>query len=97
MAKMTQGDFVEWAGKYLHEIMNTLEEKGQQYSKESAFSNFEEGASLNGVNPLEYLMILATKHWHALCKAPDSNTAERAKDIIIYMLLLIAMEEERKK
>lgn len=93
----SQGDFVQWAGKRLDEVMHTLERKGQQYSKDTAFSNFIEGAKLHGISPQHYLMILATKHWHNLCKDPESDTAERTGDIIVYMLLLDAMNKKGLK
>lgn len=93
----TQADFVTWAEQRIIEVLGVLQRKGQQYSKDTAFSNFIEGAKLHGISPQHYLMILATKHWHNLCKDPESDTAERTGDIIVYMLLLDAMNKKGLK
>lgn len=91
-SKLTQSDFVKYADWFFtNKVMPILQEKGQQYSNGRAFTNFEEGSRLHDVSPGSYLMIMATKHWHNLCKKPDMEQEERIRDVIIYMLLLQAM------
>ena len=95
-SEMTQGEFQEQVEEYIKfELLPLLKSKGAHYSNGRAFVNFEEGSSLHGITPGKYLMILATKHWHNLCKNPDKNVAERCTDIIVYMLLLIMMNKEK--
>jgi hypothetical protein len=91
-SNITQADFAKYAEWFFKEkVMPILQEKGRQYSNGRAFTNFEEGSKLHDVTPGSYLMIMATKHWHNLCKKPDIEQEERIRDIIIYMLLLQAM------
>lgn len=92
---ITQSEFQILArGVLKDEVIPLLERKGKQYSKESAFGNFEQGSALFDITPEHYLMVMATKHWHNLCKNPIENVKERCIDIIIYMLLLIVMTGE---
>ena len=95
---MTQQEFQEAAEKFLYNnVLPFLQKKGAQYSNGRAFVNFEEGSALHDITPGKYLMIMATKHWHNLCKNPDSNVTERCTDIIVYMLLLIMMNKENSR
>ena len=89
--RMTQGEFGEFAAVRLQEILDLLKRKGREYSRQEAFTNFEEGARLHSLSPRKYLMILATKHWQNLCREPEGDIIERASDVIIYLLLLQAM------
>lgn len=95
---MTQAEFSKYAQWFfLEKVMPTLNEKGAQYSTGRAFTNFEQGSELHDVTPGSYLMIMATKHWHNLCKHPEGNQEERIRDIIVYMLLLQAMYDESNR
>lgn len=95
---MTQDQFQKAATDFLtEEVLPLLRNKGAQYSNGKAFVNFEEGSAIHGITPGKYLMIQATKHWHNLCKNPDTNVQERCTDIIVYMLLLIMMTGWSKK
>ena len=99
VARMSQHDFQLWAKHQIGVILKTLEAKGNQYSERerSALGNFETGAAMLEISPMAYLMTLATKHWYALTqwasgRRPDfdqENIAERATDIIVYLLLLM--------
>lgn len=94
-SNLTQADFAKHAEEFfLNEVLPLLKEKGEQYSNGKAFTNFEEGSKLHDLTPGSYLMVMATKHWHNLCKKPDIQQSERIRDIIIYMLLLQAMYAE---
>lgn len=99
--KMTQEEFQQAAETFFHnDILPLLQNKGAQYSNGRAFVNFEEGSALFGITPGKYLMIMATKHWHNLCKNPDypnGPVVERCIDIIVYMLLLIMMYKETSR
>ena len=98
MGKMTQNEFVDRARMHLDTLMQTLEEKGQTYSNEEAFANFEQAAVVLGISKEEYLLTLVVKHMLALLGIARGNVEQdydgvgsRTDDIIIYMLLLRAM------
>ena len=78
---MTQAQFQTKASAFLYEeVLPLLKSKGEQYSNEAAFANFIEGAAINHLPPAKYLIVMATKHWHNLCKNPFRNVKERAID-----------------
>lgn len=93
---MKQSDFQHYSLKIIKKlVLPLLETKGNHYSNTNAFDNFTEGGSMTGLSPSKYLMTLANKHWFSLLNN-QTDVRERAVDIIIYMLLLIAYDDEQR-
>lgn len=98
---LSEAAFAKFASNEMDEVLSgLLKEKGSQYSghADNALVNFLDGSASVGMSPANYLMALATKHWHSigLWSSGKSDMSidlvcERAKDIIVYMLLLIWM------
>ncbi|MEM4203927.1 MAG: hypothetical protein QXS54_07650 [Candidatus Methanomethylicaceae archaeon] len=65
---------------------------------ENILENFERGGVILDMPPEKYLMSLVTKHFLALSKADATPElyAEYARDIRLYMLLLLAIVKDRK-
>lgn len=98
---MTQEEFQVWAEGFMESIIDMMKSKGEDYSrmKDPAFKNFVQGSEILGVSKQMYLLTLVTKHFAGLLEDPIGHKSlsllkERATDIIVYMLLLIAMTEE---
>lgn len=101
----TQTEFRSFAMKaFTHLVMPKLATRGEQYTDEdqSALANFETSAMLFQSEPERELLGLASKHWNALCLWSASRRtggleviAERAVDIIVYMMLLLFALQER--
>jgi len=103
MSGKTQADFQEWAKTYLKEIHSLLQGKGGQYSKTEikALHNFTQASKIWESTEAYQILQYATKHWVFLVdKAKDGRwgnltpkemrqVEESARDMIIYMLLLI--------
>lgn len=92
---MKQNEFQEYAKMIMDRLVYpVLESKGEHYSNNNAFDNFVDGGFITGLYPEKYLMVLANKHWYSLMN-DQRNVRERAIDIIVYMLLLIAYNDEQ--
>ena len=85
-------------------VLAKLTGKGEEYTEadESALANFDASATMFNSTAERELMGYATKHWSAIslwttAPTPTRTTkiAERALDIIIYMLLLLFALQER--
>lgn len=102
-----QERFAKFAEAWLTNVLDTLVEKGKQYSPGdwSATTNFEEGCVAVGLTPRHYLMSQANKQWYVLCqwaagKRPGMRMAdvgERAGDVMVYLLLLLWMTHGGKE
>jgi hypothetical protein len=93
----TEEDLYLFSVQAMQSIMELLKGKGEQYTNGDALTNFRTNAGFLGLSPKMYLMVLATKHWHALLlnaqgKAKSQKElGERAKDVIVYMLIYLFM------
>lgn len=103
---LSEKAFADYAIGQVSMIMDLLKRKGDQYSGASnnALINFLEGSKVVGQTPANYLMAIATKHWHSLAlwslgksNKPVGEICERAKDIVVYMLLLMWMAETHQE
>jgi len=100
---LTEDGFVEYSKDVTESIIKTLQSKGKEYGRENAdakaFLNMDRTASMVGLSTEHYLMTIASKHWEWLCKSVQDGTlwenrlqaTSKAKDIVIYMLILLAM------
>lgn len=69
------------------------------YSEADALENFKKGAEALNLDPMKYLMTLVSKHFLALAKCDATSLQlvdEYARDIRLYMLLLMALVKELK-
>jgi hypothetical protein len=103
MSEKTQANFQEWAITYLKQVHELLKGKGGQYSEQNKYAlrNFQSAAKYWGTTEMYQILQYATKHWVFLIdEAQDSlfkaltpkdkrMVEESARDLIIYMLLLI--------
>jgi len=103
MTNKTQEDFQKWSRQYLLDLHAQLRRKGDQYSKEETYAllNFREAAKVWSTTEAYQILQYATKHWvlmvdktqtarfHILSPQEKRMIEESARDMIIYMLLLI--------
>jgi len=103
--KMIQEDFDILVNKRLAECKKTLTAKTGIYaSKKDRLHNFKIGAALVRQTPEQYAMALATKHIVAIADklvnkevmSPDF-VIEKMGDVINYMLLIEALNQEKLK
>jgi hypothetical protein len=102
----TEHDFALYAEAQLRPILDLLIKKGLEYGADKeALSNFLEGAVALSETPQAYLMNLANKQHYVICQWATGHRSdmtpkqiqERAKDIVIYMLLLSFMIDDLKQ
>lgn len=102
---MIQEDFDILVNKRLAECKKTLTQKTSQYaSKKDRLHNFKLGAQLTRQTPDQYALSLATKHIVAIADKLINKevmsaefVAEKAGDVINYMLLIEALNQEKLK
>ena len=101
----SQETFTEvFAPRFIADVMEMLKEKGQEYAPTDVMSNWKSGAAVTGLPKEQYLMVLATKHWDSLYRWASGKLElglegpeRRIKDLIVYLLLLAWMDEEKKE
>ena len=104
---MTREEFEAKAVDRMTGIANLLGNKGREYAREDAFSNFTKAAALLGCSKEQALLGMLTKHFVSVAdvvKDIDTGTVsstvthallkEKTGDIIAYCLLLEAMHGE---
>lgn len=102
---MVQEDFDVIVNKRLAECKKVLTARSGMYaSKKDRLHNFKLGAALIRQTPEQYAMALATKHIVAITDKLVNKevmtaafVAEKMGDVINYMMLLEALNEEKIK
>lgn len=103
MSEYTQVEFQQWCKEYLFGLLAQLKVKGAQYSKPNLYAlhNFREAAKVWQSTEAYQIMQVVTKHWVLLVDKAEAGrlipltptekrqVEESARDMIIYMLLLI--------
>lgn len=103
MSDKTQEDFQKWVKPYVEDLLALLSRKGEQYSKRETYAlhNFREAAKIWETTEAYEILQYATKHWVMLIDKTQTarfadltpqehrQVEESARDMIIYMLLLI--------
>lgn len=104
MANMTKEMYFNSLRKVSEDIVNLAEVKGSQYWDNDPFQAFRELEEMTGVPKEGALMLLASKHWGALCKVAMGSrtenpalTQERIKDVILYLLILHQMKNQNTR
>lgn len=108
--KTTPEQFKEVLGKLLKDIRETEQYKGAIYSRNGdRLHNFRKLSAMRGGKPMEACLIdLVSKHFLSLVdfiedlekgidNQPEEMWDERIGDIIVYMILLKGIREERKR
>lgn len=101
---MKQKDFESLVNHRLEKCKEILGIKGVVYaSKSNRLKNFYDGASFNECTPKQYAQMLVTKHLVAIKDHIVNNQSmsedfieEKITDVINYMLLIEAIEEDSK-
>src|SRR3989304_2832136 len=103
---MTNTEFKNLLNKMKDRLDSLCENKGLEYANQSdRLSNFKRAAALEKCQPEQALLGMVTKQIVSiydmvdkLCENfayPNSVTMEKTGDIIVYMILLQALFEER--
>jgi len=85
------------------EILGLADEKREEYANEAdALYNFKYAALRNNKDPKEVLIEWMDKHtnsldmhFNGLVDLPKDKLKEKIKDVIIYLVLLLSLEEEK--
>lgn len=105
---MTKRDFLNIVHDMIGEILEKIDSKGKEYSRnDDRFHNFIRGGLMYGITKEQYLLYLMSKHIISINdmvkdlevqRFSDSKQwLEKITDIIIYLMLLYAMQIEREK
>ncbi len=88
---------------FMDECMPILEKKGIDYSPSKvAFAEIEGEAKDMGLKPLQYMLVLASKHWGAIktfCRTgilASEPIRERLKDLANYCALMAVLIESKE-
>lgn len=105
---MKKDKFLNLVDELLKESTDVFSKKSVEYQKgENVFSNFEENAKDIGLSKYQVWSIYFNKHIRSILNAiksnpnnPDENLVEPLKsriiDIIVYLLLLYGMLNDKK-
>lgn len=102
---MTRDELIKVINSEQEEILKLFESKNKSYGDEKeAFYNFKQSASRifnddSLENQFIVLLTLMDKHLVALANKglKDKEVKERLRDIIVYSLIAIAMDEELRR
>lgn len=102
---MNRQELLTKAETRISELLSIFREKNDEYAKEDALHNFKKVARSRAISPEEVLMGFVSKHWAALDDfvvdiasgkvRPRAMWKEKTGDIILYMLLLDSMVDDR--
>lgn len=100
---MKRADFNSFRDEHITAIFGLNDSKGADYAgDEDALGNFKSAAEQLGIEPEQVWAVYAHKHWSAImsfCKKGQTESEPiegRLHDVIVYCLLLLGLNEDRR-